>query len=601
MNHFSSGPQSGEASISSRIAGFWNGNKSNFAAGLSVIGLLVPEAVAYAGIAGMPPMSGLVALFIGLAGFLVFGSSRFAIVAATSSSAMVLAATVAMQAATHPGADPSALAAVLVIMTGFWFILARVLGFGQIANFVAKPVLRGVTMGLALTITLMQLPKLVGLHANGATPWLKLADAWQHIGSVSFAAAAVGLIALAVLMFWRWPKQPASLWVVVGSVIAAMVLPLESWGVELVGEFSIDKGAIALDTLTNADWIGSIQMSAALCLIVYAESFSSIHSAALRNGDETNDNRDIFALGACNILSGVFGGLAVGAGFSATSLNEQAGATSKLSSATALVVYVLALIFLLPYVSLIPEPVLAAIVIRAVSHGLSPAPAKTYFKWKRDRLLIVASFLSVAILGVLNGLLVSVVLSIALILYRNAQVHVSELRWLEGSHSFVNKRLFKDTTTVEGVLVVRLSQPLFFANADPTFKKIQELIHTEQRTRYIGEAILSMEESADLDGSCVEALIMFARNMLGIGVRLTLCRLHRRAMEALTNADNPFLRKSQLSMLSVHRAVTHAQKRLGEQELASIAESMEAIEKEESSFDLDEMDDVDLSLRSNRR
>ncbi|MCI6531369.1 MAG: SulP family inorganic anion transporter [Mesosutterella sp.] len=541
---------------------FCRSHACDFSAGLSLIGLLIPEAVAYAGIAGLPPSAGLIALICGLLIYTAVGSCRTAVVSATSSSAMVLAATVSSLLATHQQAHPETLAAVLVMMTGFWFILARLLGFGRTSSFIAKPVLRGVTMGLAFTITLMQLPKLLGLHATGSGLWGRLLDTISHIHEVSPSAAALGLGSLAVLLLWRWQRLPGSLIVVAAAVLLSYFVPLETLGIELVGPFSLERTAISFQTLAGADWIGTIQMSAALCLMVYAESYSSIHAAAERSGQQTVPNRDIVAIGLSNMASGFFGGLAVGAGFSATSLNIDSGARSRVSNFFALAVLFLALAFLMPQISRIPEPVLAAVVIKAVSGGLSPEPIRPYFEWKRDRLLVIASFCSVTILGVLNGLLISVVLSVALILIRVSQPHVSVMQKLPGSHSFVNTKLFPDTVPIPGVLVLRMDQPLVFANAEESFKKARALLTEQLRRQPLKEIVVSMEEAADLDGTCVEEVLKFAQFVKKAGCTLTLCRMHRRAREVLVGAANPILSPDRLSYLSVDRAVKEAQERI---------------------------------------
>ena len=538
-------------------------------AGVSVIGLLVPEAVAYAGIAGLPPAAGFMALFFGMLCYLILGSSRFAVVSATSSSAMVLAATIGMLSVTHPDANPETLAAVLVMLTGIWFVLARFLGFGQIGNFIAKPVLRGVTMGLAFTIILTQLPKLLGIHAAGGTVWEKLADALPQLCCINPAPAILGAISLAVLFLFRKPRQPASLWVVAAAVLVTYFIPLDQLGIELVGDFDLQASAISFKTLAGADWIGAIQMSAALCLIVYAESYSSIHSTAERHGDDVNPDKDILALGVCNLASGFFGGLAVGAGFSATSLNEQAGAQSKASCLVALLVFIIALIFLLPQVSRIPEPVLAAIVIKAVGHGLSLKPLTPYFKWKRDRLLVIASFLSVAVLGILNGLLISVVLSVALILIRDSKPRISILRKLPGSHSYVNVKLFSETIPTPGVLVLRLDQPLFFANAELSFRMARKIFNDKATKERITEVVLSMEECPDLDGTSVEAILSFSSFVTQRGGALSFCRLHRRARRVLIAAAHPKISLERLSLLSVDRAVKDALARQARHSLQS--------------------------------
>ena len=529
--------------------------RADVAAGLAVVGVLVPQAVAYAGIADMPPVAGLIGLFFGLLTYLVIGTSPYAIIAATSSSAMVLAAAVSALSAVQVNAHPETLAAVLVMMTGFWFLLARVLNFGQIANFVAKPVLRGITMGLSLTIIVMQLPKLLGMEVATRNPLERILAVIGQIPEMNATAAAVGLGALAVLFLWRLRMPPASLLVVVAGIALTYFMPLEQQGVELVGEIDLHSKALSMDSFADADWIGAIQMSAALCLMVYAETYSSIHSTAARHGIRPNNNRDLVALGAANALSGFFGGLSVGAGFSATSLNDQSGAKSRLAGGIALALFVLVVTFLMPFITRIPEPVLAAIVIRAVSHGLSYRPLKPYFKWKRDRILVVVSFLAVVMLGVLNGLLVSVVLSVAQVLLDSARVHVSELRKLHGSHSYVNVRLFDDTSPTEGILITRIDQPMFFANAEPAIHRVRTLLEERLKTSPIRTVIISMEECADLDGTSIEALIVFAETLKDRGVGLRLCRLHRRARIGLMNAASPFLPEERLSYLSVDRAV----------------------------------------------
>ncbi len=535
--------------------GYMRNHRTDFAAGLSVIGLLIPEAVAYAGIAGLPASSGLVALFFGLACFLAFGSSRYAVVAATSSAAMVLSAGIATLSEVEKGVDPATIAAVLVILTGFWFALARLLGFARAANFVAKPVLRGVSMGLALTITLMQLPKLFGIVPSTHSPWERLVETATGFAGANPASVVTGVVALLVLFLWRSKSQPVGLWVVIGSIVATYVFPLAERGVELVGDISLHGSAISFQSLANADWAGAIQMSAALCIIVYAESYSSIHSAAARNGESIDSNRNLTAIGAANILSGFFGGLPVGAGFSATSLNEASGAQSKVSTAAALAVYLVALVFFLPLISRIPEPVLAAVVIRAVGPGLSPKSLLPYFHWQRDRFLAIASFLAVALLGVVNGLLVSIVLSCVLILMNAAQPRVSELRKLPSSHSFVNVRIFPNAEPIPGILVLRIDQPMFFANAEPVLKKATEMFRARAKEERLSHLILSLEESADLDGTSIEALQVFSKRLEDKGCRPMLCRLHRRARSALVRAAVPALLPGQLSLLSVDRAV----------------------------------------------
>jgi MFS superfamily sulfate permease-like transporter len=489
-------------------------------AGVSMAGLLLPEAVAYAGIAGLPPQAGVLALFAGLAVYGLIGRSRFAMVSATSSSAAVLGAAT-LSLAGHDAALRATLAAGLVLATGLAFLAAGAMRLGSICSFISKPVLRGFSFGLALVIILKQLPKLTGTHPSAeAAP----AIAWQLLGQWAhwnWSALLLGGASLAALkLLARLPKLPGALLVIAAGIAAAQGLHLAAQGVAVVGPIDLALATPSLPALSQGQWVSIAELALALVLLVFAESYGAIRTMALKHGDAVDPNRDLFALGATNLLSGLMHGLPVGAGFSATAANEAAGATSAKAAWIAGAVVLMLVLLCLPWIELTPEPVLAAVVIHAVSHTLSLAAFRPYFAWRRDRFVVVAAAVAVVALGVLNGLLAGIAISVAMTLRGLSEPRMTELGRRGDGHDYLGLQQ-RDVVAVAGVLILRPEAPLFFANV--------ERMLSEMRTRIAAAAprafVLSLEETPDLDGTTIEALTAFTAEQGAAGRAMVLARL----------------------------------------------------------------------------
>jgi high affinity sulfate transporter 1 len=527
-------------------------------AGLSIAGLLLPEAVAYSSIAVLAPQAGVIALFAGLLCYGLFGTSRFAIVSATSSSAAVLAAATA----TLANGDPelrSTLAVGLVLVTGVFFLLAGLFKLGSVTSFIAKPVLRGFAFGLALTIILKQIASVVGVHLTDANLVRFLPQLLEQLPQWNWAAATVGAVALALLwLFARFRHLPGGLLVVVIGIAAGQWLDLPAHGVKLIGLIDLSLEVPKLPVLAFADWLRLGELAFAMVMILYAESYGSISSYALKHGDRVASNRDLLALGASNLLSGLFHGIPAGAGYSATSANEAAGATSRLAGIVAALVVLLIVLTVLPYIALTPEPILAAIVIHALWRGLSLQPLGRYFIWRRDRLLVICAVGAVLVLGVLDGLLVAVAISVLLMLKQMSAADIQILGRIDGGHDFVDLQRHPAAQTVPGVLIVRPGEALFFANVERILGGALRLIRHSQTP--IHTVILSLEESPDLDGTSIEALQEFFVRVHQEGQCLILARLKDDAQTALATLPQVQANGVILSGLSVDGAVQQALK-----------------------------------------
>ena len=371
------------------------------------------------------PQAGVMALFAGLLAYGLLGSSRFAIVSSTSSSAAVLAAATA--SVLHVSDDLRHLMGVAMVLTaGVIFVVAGLARLGSVSQFIAKPVLRGFALGLALTIVVKQLPVAVAVHPAHSDflryAW-DLLSQWRLWNLHGLAMMLAALLALRLL--GRWKALPGALLVIAAGIGLDALGYCQAWGIAPVGTLAIGGSRPALPSLALADWLRVGQLAMALALILYAESYSSIRSLALRHGDAVSPNRDLVALGVANALSALFQGMPVGAGYSASSANEVAGARSKAAGLVACAVVGVLVWQLLPWMERIPEPLLAAIVIHAVAHTLSPAALRPYFAWRRDRLVALAAFVAVILLGVLDGLLLAIAVSIAMLLKRFAEPRVS--------------------------------------------------------------------------------------------------------------------------------------------------------------------------------
>jgi len=517
-------------------------------AGLSIAGLLLPEAVAYSHLAGLPPQAGVIALFVGLVCYGLIGRSRFAIVSATSSSAAVLAS--AMLALGATGAQRAAVASLLVVGAGVAFVLCAALRLGAMSNLIARPVLRGYAFGLALVIAVRQWPAIAGTHTTSAGFFGLIAELvrgvpeWQAPTLGCGTAALLGLFALE-----RVRRLPGALIVITAGILAAPWLAAH--GVALTGPIDLTPALPQFALPEGSHLPGLAGFSLALMFIVYAESYGSIRTYALKHDDAVQPNRDLLALGVANAVAGLLQGTPVAAGYSATSANEAAGAESRYAGLMAAAALALLVAVLLRWIERIPEPVLAAIVIHAVSRSLRFGVFANYFRWQRDRQVALAAVLAVLLFGVLNGLLAAIAFSVAWLLRSLASPRLSVLGRV-GGHDYVNLERFPQAVRTAGLLVLRPEEPLFFANAEPLLAAARARVLAQPATRLV---VLSLEESPDLDSTVLETLGDFCAWLGARGIELRVARLRHTVRDALLRAALPQLPAATLDYSSVDDAV----------------------------------------------
>ena len=520
--------------------------------GLSLAGLLLPEAVAYSGLANLPPQAGVIGLFAGLVCYALIGRSRYAIVTATSSSAAVLAAATLALGANAAG-QRIAFASLLVCATGIAFVLAGSARLGAMSNLIARPVLRGFSFGLALVIAVKQWPHIVAMHPHSTDFFALLAEMLRNAGAwqpTSLAAGGGALLGL--FIFERVRRFPGVLVVILAGIAAAQWLAAR--GVVLTGPIQLALQLPSFATPANGEWLPMVEFALALMFILYAESYSSIRTFALKHDDTVQPNRDLIALGIANLVSGAFHGTPVGAGYSGTSANEAAGAQSRAAGLYAAATVLALVLLFLPWIERIPEPVLAAIVIHAVSKSLRLAVFRPYFRWQRDRLVTVAAVAAVLLFGMLDGLLAAIAFSLAMLLHTLASPRLSVLGRM-GAHDFVSVLRFPQAECTPGILVLRPEEPLFFANAEPIMALARRRVLQQTDVRLV---VVSLEESSDLDGTALESLGDFAAWLAKRKIHVRVARLKETARDALLRANFSQLPDAELDYASVDDAASAA-------------------------------------------
>jgi len=505
--------------------------KTDLIAGLSVAGLMLPEAVAYAAIAGLPPQR---AIFAGIAGclaYLILGQSRFAIVSPTSSSAAILAAIML----TLPVApeQKAALATAAVLLTGIFFVLAGAVRLGGLTGLIARPVLRGFAFGLAITIIIKQLPSVAGVEVHAPHIFGTLTGLAAQASSWNIYSIAAGVIALATLLLLRrLPAIPGAFITLALGIGASVMLDLPAHGVATVGTIDTTLSLPSIPHFNFQQWSQLAQLALPLAMILFAESWGTISALALRHGDSVSANREITALGLSNLASALVQGMPVGAGFSVGSASEAAGASTKVTALVAGLALAALVAFATPLVAHLPEPVLAAVVIAALAHALSLAPFIRLWRLKRDVLLAAAAAIAVIFFGVLNGMLIAIGLSIALVVQRLASPRVAKLGRLGKSHDFVDVMRHTDAIEIPDLAIWRPSVPLLFANADSIFRFIGNDALAHPALKGI---IVSLEESIDLDSTSFEVIAAFDAAMTKAGKVLQLARVHDSVRDVLAS------------------------------------------------------------------
>ncbi len=508
--------------------------KYDLIAGLAVWAVLIPESLAYASIAGVSPVVGLYAALPALVLYPIFGSSKHLIVGPMSATA-ALSASIVAGLAPSGDAKYAAYTAALALMTGLLCALAGFLKFGFLASFISEPVLKGFIVGLALTIIIGQVPKLFGVKAGEGNFFAKLWAVVSELGTTNIPTLIVGVLSLAVVLsLKRWlPLVPGSLVAVAIGVAAVLLFGLQSKGVEIVGHIDAGFPTVAVPLASSiGDYLQLIGPAAGLLIVGYAEALGAAKTYASKAGYDVDANKELIGMGAANIGSGLFSGMVVNGSLSKTAVNGSSGARSGVSSLFMAVLTLLTLLFLTPLFENLPEATLAAIVIAAVVELVDiPAIARLFrvstpelsriygMATRADFLGAVAAMLGVLVFDTLPGLIIGLVVSLLVLLYRVSKPNIA-LLGKSPNGGWVDLARNPGVTAPDGVLVVRIEAGLFFGNAD----HIREQLRLRAQATKATIVVVDARTTPSIDVSATEMLATLNRDLTRIGATLVLAR-----------------------------------------------------------------------------
>ncbi len=493
-------------------------------AGLTTAAVVVPKAMAYATVAGLPVEIGLYTAFVPMVIYALLGSSRPLSVSTTTTLAILTGAQLAIVV---PSGDPAALltaSATLAALVGVMLIMAAVLRLGVVASFISEPVLTGFNAGIGLVIVLDQLPKLLGIHFDKGGFVQNLVALVQHLPETSLVTLAVGGAMLVILLGLECfvPRLPAPLVAVGAGIAASGLFALQGYGVETVGE--IPRGLPAF-TAPSLDLIAQLWPGAlGIALMSFTESIASARAFAGRGEPRPLPNRELVATGLGNLIGGLFSGMPAGGGTSQTAVNRRAGARTQLAGLVTALAALATLILLAPLMGLMPMATLAAVVIVYSIGLIQPVEFAAILRIRRmEYLWALAAFAGVVLLGTLKGILVAIIISLVAMAYQAANPRLYVLGRKPGTQVFrPTSDAHPQDETFPGLLLLRPEGRLFFANAQRLGEQILPLIDAAQ------PKVVAMDLSAvpDLEYSALKMLIEGEERLCARGAELWLVALN---------------------------------------------------------------------------
>nr|WP_223297679.1 sulfate permease [Catenulispora acidiphila] len=496
-------------------------------AGVVLSTLLVPQGMAYAELAGLPPITGLYTSITCLLAYAVFGPSRVLVLGPDSSlGPMIAVAVLPLAAGGQDSARAVALASMLALMVAVLLIAGAAARLGFVADLLSKPTIMGYLNGLALTILVGQLPKLFGFKVSAEGLIREIGGFLRGLarGEAVGAAAAVGIVGVVViLVLQHWlPKAPAVLIMVLLSVAAASVFGLAGHGVSLVGE--LPRGFPPL-TWPDVRWsdLGPLAGAAAgIVLVSLADTIATATAFAERTGQEVDGGKEMLGIGMANLAAGLFQGFPVSTSGSRTAVAERSGARTQLTGVVGAVLITLMIVLAPGLLRNLPQPALAAVVICA-SLSLADIPG-TIRLWHQRRVefaLSAVAFLGVALLGVLPGIGIAVLLSILNVFRRAWQPAEAELGRIPGLRGYYDLDTHPTARPIPGLVIYRFAAPLIFANVKAFRNRVTRLARTAD-TRWV---LVAAESMTDVDVTACDTLKELTEKLQERGVELFFAEL----------------------------------------------------------------------------
>jgi sulfate permease, SulP family len=502
-------------------------------AGVTVAAYLIPQVMAYAGLAGLPPVAGLWATLVPLAVYAVLGSSRLLSIGPESTTALMTATAVAPLA----GGDPAryaTIAATLAVTVGLLSMVAFVARLGFVADLLSRPILVGYLAGVAVTMIVGQLAKLTGVPVDGDSVPAEVVSFLRNIGQAHVPTVVFAATSLALLFLGQryLPRLPTPLLVVLLATAAVAVFDLQRYGLSVVG--SVPPG-LPTPVLPDLDDFAHLVLPAVGILVVgYTDTVLTARAFADRTGKPIDANQELLALGVANIGTGLFRGFPISSSGSRTALALASRARSQVYSLVALAAVATVLLVAGSVLARFPTAVLGAIVVYAAVLLIDLAGFRRLAAFRRSELfLALAALAGVLVLGILYGVLLAIGLSVAEMLQRVARPHDAVQGFVPGLAGMHDVDDYPQATTVPGLMVYRYDSPLFFANAENFHRRA--LAAVAEQADPVHWFVLNAEANVEVDSTGLTALDELRAELTGRGVVFALARVKQDLLDSLTS------------------------------------------------------------------
>lgn len=536
--------------------------RADIIAGLTTSAVVIPKSMAYAAIAGLPLVVGLYTALIPLVVYAVLGTSRTLSVTTTSTIAILVAGVISQVA---PNADPGTqmqVAATLALLVGVFLLLAGVLRFGVIANFISEPVLIGFKAGIGLVIVLDQVPKLLGIHIAKAGFFQDIWSIAMHLPEAFTPTVilAVAMLAFMLLLERFAPRVPAPLATVAAGMAASMFLGLDRMGIQLVGQMQAGLPSFAIP---DVSLIGQLWPNAmGIALMSFVETAAAGRAFMLPGDLRPRTNQELIALGAANLAGSLFHMMPAGGGTSQTAVNRGAGARSQVSSLVAAAGVIATLLFLAPLFGLMPQATLAVVVVVTSIGLISPVDFMAVRRIRtREFRWAVIGMAGVVLLGTLKGILVAVLASLcSLIIMANIRL-VLVLGRKPGTQVF--RPLLPEhpeDETFPGLLLVRPQGTIYFANAERIGDFVWPIVHKQN------PKVVAFDCSAiiDIEYTALKMLIEAEEKLRLSGIELWMVALNPEPLHMVQQTPLGETLGRERMFFTLEQAVAAYQERFGE-------------------------------------
>lgn len=537
--------------------------RGDLVAGLTVGVLLIPQSMAYAILAGVPPIYGLYASLIPLLIYPLFGTSRHLAVGTIAIDMLIVAA--GLDALAEPGSERYiALAILLAAMVGLIQMAMGVARLGFVVNLLSRPVITGFASAAALIIAASQLDKLLGIQLPPSQqPHLVLWNALPRLDEVHLLTLGMGLAAVAILLILkRWlPRVPGPLVIVVLGTLLTWWQQLDRQGIVVVG--AVPSGLPMPDLpLLDVAAFGSLWTTAlTLALVQFMTIISLGKVFAARHRYIIRPNRELVAIGAANLAGSFFRGIPISGSFSRTAINSQSGARTQFANVFAALLIGVTLLFFTSLFTHLPIPMLAAIIIVAAIGLFDYSAMRALWRTKRiDGFITVLTFLITLFIGIQEGVLTGVVASVIAIMYRISRPNVAQLGHLPGTRSFRDLDRYPEAKALEGILMLRVDASFSFANAE--FLR-DMLLNRTQKDPSIRAVVIDASSINDLDTTAAATLISTAETLKERGVDIYFGGVKEPVQDTMRKSDVYEQIGADYFFLSPHRAVHHILEKWG--------------------------------------